>query len=557
MTRALQLRLASIAVLAGFLAFACPPSASQLRAQEDLQAAVRKAVEDANKDLVRQVTALIEKRHAESARAAEEAQKKQAARIAELEKAIQERDARLAALDKRVAELSAQLAGAGAQPKKATEPAAAPAAKASVAFLGVGHIDDKDGARVTTVHPGSPAAAAGVQVGDLITAIADKAVSSESLPSVVTSLKAGDSVKLSVVREGKKLDLSAKLADRNEFFAGRVAKEEPKKAEPAAPAAAVVLGVTVEQSKDGSGIVVYEVEDGFTGHVAGLVKGDRIQSVNGAAVKTLDEITAAKNKVKVGEKLVLVIDRGAETIEVSVVGAAGKGEAKLVEKRVIAGAAKEAEKPKDAAAKKPAFLGVSLSEQDEGLRVEDVVADAAAAVYGIEKGDLLVKANGKDLREMDHLAALLKGLSAGDKLDLVLKRRDVAREVKGIVLGAPGEKVKAPEVKTAEAPKPKVEDPKPAERKRGVFGFAARETADGHILVSDVTPGGPADKAGVKAGDLLLKVGDTAVKNFDDLENVMKSLFSGDQVTLRIKRGEEEKEIRLTLGAPAADGLGE
>jgi 2-alkenal reductase len=80
--------------------------------------------------------------------------------------------------------------------------------------------------------------------------------------------------------------------------------------------------------------------------------------------------------------------------------------------------------------------------------------------------------------------------------------------------------------------------------------------------VIDVVAGGPADKAGVKAGDkatsdptllaggdLIVAIDGRPVKVFDDLLRYLIGHKSpGDQVTLTILRGEETVDIVLTLG---------
>lgn len=83
---------------------------------------------------------------------------------------------------------------------------------ASHPYLGVSLADSDGGARVTQVATGSPAADAGVNAGDVITAIDGRAVSSAD--DVVTRLAAmspGDSVSLTVTRNGGSTTIRATL----------------------------------------------------------------------------------------------------------------------------------------------------------------------------------------------------------------------------------------------------------------------------------------------------------------------------------------------------------
>lgn len=98
------------------------------------------------------------------------------------------------------------------------------------AFLGVG-LDDgtatadgvtRAGALVKTVSDGSPAAAAGLKVGDVIVAIGDKPVGgAESLTAYVRSYAAGDKAVLTVVRDGKAIEVDATLATKEDSAASQ------------------------------------------------------------------------------------------------------------------------------------------------------------------------------------------------------------------------------------------------------------------------------------------------------------------------------------------------
>jgi putative serine protease PepD len=89
---------------------------------------------------------------------------------------------------------------------------------ASAGFLGIQSADPTDGSRGATVRmiePGSPAAAAGLQVGDLITQVGDKTVDgAAALASAVRSHKPGDKVAIHVIRDGKEAVLTATLVTR-------------------------------------------------------------------------------------------------------------------------------------------------------------------------------------------------------------------------------------------------------------------------------------------------------------------------------------------------------
>jgi putative serine protease PepD len=93
------------------------------------------------------------------------------------------------------------------------------------AFLGVNLNDGtatadgvtRAGAVIEQVNAGSPAEAAKLQQGDVVVAINDKPVGgAESLTAYVRSLATGDTAKLTVVRDGKALDVDVTLATRED-----------------------------------------------------------------------------------------------------------------------------------------------------------------------------------------------------------------------------------------------------------------------------------------------------------------------------------------------------
>ncbi|UZN02316.1 S1C family serine protease [Cellulomonas sp. S1-8] len=99
--------------------------------------------------------------------------------------------------------------------------------QAEHAFLGVTLSDGtatadgvtRRGAVVESVSEGSPAAEAAVQDGDVIVAIGDDPVGgAESLTAFVRSLTSGDDVTLTVVRDGRAVELDVTLATRPDDF---------------------------------------------------------------------------------------------------------------------------------------------------------------------------------------------------------------------------------------------------------------------------------------------------------------------------------------------------
>jgi len=79
-----------------------------------------------------------------------------------------------------------------------------------------------------------------------------------------------------------------------------------------------------------------------------------------------------------------------------------------------------------------------------------------------------------------------------------------------------------------------------------------RYTGTGALITSEgvgITPGGPAAKAGLQAGDVIIEFNGSEVDNSDELIVMIRSKNVGDKVKIKYKRGNLTKEITVTLAA--------
>lgn len=68
-----------------------------------------------------------------------------------------------------------------------------------------------------------------------------------------------------------------------------------------------------------------------------------------------------------------------------------------------------------------------------------------------------------------------------------------------------------------------------------------------------VTPGGPAERAGIKAGDVIVTFEGQRIRTPDQLIVSIRSRAVGDTVTLTVTRGGQQLDLRMTLQAAPAD----
>jgi len=69
------------------------------------------------------------------------------------------------------------------------------------------------------------------------------------------------------------------------------------------------------------------------------------------------------------------------------------------------------------------------------------------------------------------------------------------------------------------------------------------------VFVTVVSPGGPGDQAGLRRGDIIIKVGDTALDGQHPFLNALLAHSIGDKVSLSVARGRQTLSLTATLGA--------
>jgi serine protease Do len=94
---------------------------------------------------------------------------------------------------------------------------------------------------------------------------------------------------------------------------------------------------------------------------------------------------------------------------------------------------------------------------------------------------------------------------------------------------------------------PAVKGPAVTPNPRAGYLGVALDAGDGGVRVMQVMPNTPASKAGFKVNDLILTLAGKAVAQPDQFMAIMQKHRPGDEVTLTIRRGEEEVELKATL----------
>ncbi len=177
------------------------------------------------------------------------------------------------------------------------------------------------GVIVADVVKQGPAEKAGLKRGDIIETLDGKAVENAAeLSRKIAALKPGTAVELGLVRNGKPLSVKVSL--------GTLPGKLPK-AEALTPKTQSAWGLTVQNltpelaqtfglSSGETGVVITKVQQGSEAATAMLRQGDVIKEVNRRKIQNIRDWKQAIEKVKKGEPLLLLIERGGNTFYVAI-----------------------------------------------------------------------------------------------------------------------------------------------------------------------------------------------------------------------------------------------
>jgi serine protease Do len=175
------------------------------------------------------------------------------------------------------------------------------------------------GGLVSSVMDSSPAMAAGVKQGDIITEYDGRKVArADDLPKAVADTPVGRQVPLGIVRDGKPMTLKVTVAQLEDHQSAVAANSSDKSSlgvsvQSLDPALARQLGV-----KDTRGVIIREVRDGSPADTAGLRAGDVIAEVDHHRVTSADDLQRTLAGHDKNAPLLMLVHRQDQSMYVAV-----------------------------------------------------------------------------------------------------------------------------------------------------------------------------------------------------------------------------------------------
>jgi serine protease Do len=177
-----------------------------------------------------------------------------------------------------------------------------------------------------------------------------------------------------------------------------------------------------------------------------------------------------------------------------------------------------------------------------GALVNSVEKGGPAEKGGVEAGDIIIKADGREVRTSSELPRIVTMVKPGTKVTLTVWRKGAQRDITVTVAEMKEEAAVTPARRGGPAPKDKA--------KPNRMGLALIDLTDEQkkeldlksgVLVEDVV--GPV-RGNVQSGDVILAIVSrgqtTEAKSAEQINALVAKLEKGASVTFRLKRGEQE-----------------
>jgi serine protease Do len=220
------------------------------------------------------------------------------------------------------------------------------------------------------------------------------------------------------------------------------------------------------------------------------------------------------------------------------------------------------------------WLGVRIwSNEEDQVEIIEVDKDSPAEIADLQEGDVVLEFDGKVVRNTEMLQKMIRMRKPGENVTIKVEHEGKTTDV-DVKLGELTEEdvwsefeSKFPSLfvpsKEKAAPWPPM-----LERRPDVFrfGFEHRkfigvsvqelnpelseffgiEKGTG-ILISSIDKDGPAEKAGLKVGDVIISAGGERVERSQDLVNLIQDKEKGDKITIEYIRNKKKRKVEVDV----------
>lgn len=197
-------------------------------------------------------------------------------------------------------------------------------------FLGITTDEADGGAKITGITKNSAAEKAGLMKGDIITKVNDEKVESHGdVTKVIGKLKPEEKVTITYKRDGKENKVTATLGKRSstaiyapnhDFDFDFDFDHDGQLGQVFSYGGRPRLGIKAQDTEDGKGVKVLDVDEGSAADKAGIKENDVITEFEGKEVNSADALAQASRESKDKSSLKIKLNRGgaSQTVEVKI-----------------------------------------------------------------------------------------------------------------------------------------------------------------------------------------------------------------------------------------------
>ena len=202
------------------------------------------------------------------------------------------------------------------------------------------------------------------------------------------------------------------------------------------------------------------------------------------------------------------------------------------------------------------YLGIGLLQlpNSGGIEVTHVNSGSPAEAAGLKVGDVITSVNGQKVVSNEQFSALVRQMLPGRQVRLDIQREGGAQTLTARV----GTITNATQAGGVPQPAPRMPDVRqsvPAWTSR-ILGVEAEElegkqlaaffgVTDG-VLVRSVVPASAADRAGIKAGDVITAIGSTKVGSPIEISTRLQ-MMTGNTIAVAIRRNQQPMTVNVSF----------
>lgn len=187
----------------------------------------------------------------------------------------------------------------------------------------------------------------------------------------------------------------------------------------------------------------------------------------------------------------------------------------------------------------------------EGALVNDVERKSPADSAGIEEGDVIVEFDGRKVYGADDLRKFVGRTKPGTTVTIIVDRKGTTKTLKATIGKYPARRARAfsfrgpgSRVITIGTSKVLGAELRPLGKQLAEYF----QVPDGKgVLVESVEKESAAEKAGLKAGDVIIKIGNERVRDVNDVWEILEDYDEGEKVEVEVIRKGASKIITMEI----------